>query len=173
MKLIVMGYSGSGKSTLTKQLASTYCLPALYLDQVHFESDWKERDQTAALKIVQSVMQQEDWIIDGNYRQFYYDERLVQADHIYLLLFSRFQCLLRVIKRTIKYHGNVRPDMAEDCPERFDIAFIWWILYEGRTRSRRKAFQKIATMYPNKVSVVKSQKQLDKIYQTTKKAGPD
>ncbi|EOT51303.1 MULTISPECIES: hypothetical protein [Enterococcus] len=171
MKIAVMGYSGSGKSTLTNTLAKIYQTPALYLDQVHFDAGWKERNPQDSLAIVEKTLEKE-WIIDGNYREFFYEERLEQADRIYVLLFSRWRCLARVLKRTLRYYGKVRPDMAEDCPEKFDLAFIWWILYEGRTRSRRQAFQQIARMYPNKVTVIYNQKQLDHVYQTLKKADP-
>lgn len=171
MKLAVMGYSGSGKSTLTNTLAKIYRIPALYLDQVRFDTGWKERDTQASLALVEETLESE-WVIDGNYREFFYKERLEQADRIYLLLFSRWRCLARVIKRTLRYYGKVRPDMAEGCPEKFDVAFIWWILYEGRTRSRRQAFQQIVTMYPDKVVVIHTQKQLDQVYQTLKKADP-
>lgn len=171
MKLAVMGYSGSGKSTLTNTLAKIYRIPALYLDQVRFDTGWKERDTQASLALVEKTLESE-WVIDGNYREFFYKERLEQADRIYLLLFSRWRCLARVIKRTLRYYGKVRPDMAEGCPEKFDVAFIWWILYEGRTRSRRQAFQQIVTMYPDKVVVIHTQKQLDQVYQTLKKADP-
>ena len=67
MKIAVMGYSGSGKSTLTKQLAAHYGIPLLYLDAVNFKENWQLRDREECRKIVADFMQNENWVIDGNY----------------------------------------------------------------------------------------------------------
>ena len=56
MKYLVMGHSGSGKSSLTKFISEIKHIPLLYLDCVHFISDWKARDDEEARKIVKDFM---------------------------------------------------------------------------------------------------------------------
>lgn len=169
MKIAILGYSGSGKSTLARALAKTYALPALHLDQVHFQANWQEKPEALALAEIQHVLAG-DWVIDGNYRNFAYQERVETADQIYILSFSRWRCLGRVLNRTWRYHGRVRPDMAEGCPERFDWAFIWWILYAGRTKAHQAQFHALSQRYPEKVIVLRNQKQLDQVYRNLKEA---
>lgn len=156
-----MGYSGSGKSTLTRRISEFYHIPALHLDRVQFEAGWKERDRETARAMVRSFMEGTDWVIDGNYRSFYADERLQSADRIVYLDFSRLSCLVRVIRRYRRYKGAVRESMAEGCPEKLDRAFVWWVLYAGRTRKRKAAFKALLYPYRNKLTVIKNQRQLD------------
>ena len=75
MKIAIIGYSGSGKSTLAKRLSKMYSSPILYLDTVNFEAGWKERNREEAREIVRKFMKNDSWIIDGNYREFYQEER--------------------------------------------------------------------------------------------------
>ena len=74
MKITVMGFSGSGKSTLAKQLSEFYDIPLLYLDCVNFEENWVERDREECKKMVYDFMQNESWVIDGNYSKIYQPE---------------------------------------------------------------------------------------------------
>jgi adenylate kinase family enzyme len=38
-------------------------------------------------------------------------------------------CLWRLIKRIVTLRDQSRPDMPEGCPERFDAAFFWYVMY--------------------------------------------
>jgi adenylate kinase family enzyme len=53
--------------------------------------------------------------------------RVAKCDTIIYLDFSRFACLMGVLKRVMTTHGTVRPDMGEGCPERFDLDFLKWV----------------------------------------------
>ncbi|MHC5268306.1 P-loop NTPase family protein [Enterococcus sp. LJL98] len=164
MKIALLGYSGSGKSTLAAFLGKQKELPVLHLDTVQFIENWQEREPEAALEIVASFMTQASWVIDGNYTKFLQEKRLAEADQIVLLLFSPLATLRRVIQRRIKYHKKSRPDMAFGCEEKIDREFFWWVLYEGRRKARRQHFVAIQERYPEKVIVIKNQKQLDQFY---------
>ena len=94
MKIAVIGYSGSGKSTLSRQLGEVYGIPVLHLDTVQFCADWQERDREEARAMVAAFMQRDAWVIDGNYRGFFQEERLGQADRI---LFLNVSLALRVL----------------------------------------------------------------------------
>ena len=161
MKITIMGYSGSGKSTLADKLAALYHIPVLYLDMVQFLPGWAERDKDEACAIVQDFMRHESWVIDGNYTGFCQPERLEQADVIVFLNFPRLVCLMRVLKRYFQYRNTTRESMAEGCLEKLDIEFIWWVLYQGRTKETRRHNREIVTRYPHKTVVLKNQRQLD------------
>ena len=169
MKYLVMGHSGSGKSSLTKLISGIKHIPLLYLDCVHFESDWKARNDEEARKIVKDFMDKnESWVIDGNYFKFELEERVKQANVIVYLNFNRISCLIRAYKRYFKYKGKERESISKGCYETMDAEFISWILKEGRTKERINMFNEIVKT-PNKIIVViKNQKELNKFINTLK-----
>lgn len=164
MKIMIIGYSGSGKSTLAARIAKAKELPVLHLDQVHFLDGWKERNRTDALNIVKEVLAEDSWVIDGNYAKFYHQERLEQADKIIFMNFSRWDCLRRVRRRYQQYKGTTRPDMAAGCEEKLDFEFVWWILYQGRTKKKQE-FQEIMEQYSEKMVLLRNQAELDEFVQ--------
>lgn len=164
MKIAILGYSGSGKSTLAHYISEQKDLRCLHLDKVHFKRDWVERPDKEAKEMVMEFMENPDWVIDGNYTGFYQSERLEQADRIIILLFSRWAALRRVLTRYVKYRGKTRPDMGDGCNEKVDREFVWWVLYQGRSKSYRNKYRNIQIKYPEKTIVIRNQKELDKLY---------
>lgn len=166
MKIAVLGYSGSGKSTLAGKLGARFQLDVLHFDAVQFLPGWEIRPEADKRKITQDFLDTHDsWVIDGNYSKLFYARRMMEADIIILLLFNRFSCLRRVIRRYITYKGATRPDMGEGCCEKLDWEFIRWILYDQRTRPVKKRYAQLCAEYPEKVIVINNQKQLDDCFQ--------
>jgi adenylate kinase family enzyme len=161
MKIAILGYSGSGKSTLARQLSNYYKIPLLFLDTVQFLPNWVEREKNKGRSIVWEFMQNESWVIDGNYNDFYQKERLEQADKIVFLGFSRTVCLYRAFKRYFQYKNTTRESMASGCIEKMDIEFIWWILHKGRTKKRRDHYKQITSFFEDKTLILNNQKQVD------------
>lgn len=166
MKIVIMGYSGSGKSTLARKLGELYGVDVLHFDTVHFLPDWKIRSREEKERITKEFMDTHDaWVMDGNYSKLSYDRRLAEADVIILLLFGRFSCLYRAAKRYRTYRNTTRPDMAAGCNEKLDWAFVKWILHEGRTLKTKARYRSVMETYPQKVIVVKNQRQLDACFE--------
>jgi adenylate kinase family enzyme len=162
VKIAVMGYSGSGKSTLAKALGKKHGCEVLHLDTVQFLPNWVIRPRDEAKAQVRSFLDSHtDWVIDGNYSKLCMEERLERADTILFLNFNRFTCFFRAFRRYLEFRGKTRPDLGEDCPEKFDFAFISWLLWKGRTKERKKRFDEIVKQYNDKVLVIKNQQQLD------------
>lgn len=163
MKCLVIGHSGSGKSSLSKTISDTYNIPLLYLDCVHFESDWKSRADEDAIKIVKEFMDNNNsWVIDGNYFRFELERRIEESDVIVYLNFNRINCLIRAYKRYFKYKGKYRESISDGCYETMDLEFIRWILFEGRTKKRLKRFDEIISTKNKEVYVLKNQKDLNR-----------
>lgn len=171
MKIAILGYSGAGKSTLAVRLGELYGLPVLHLDRVHFIPNWKERETSEKRRIVEDFMRDNDgWVIDGNYSGLFRAERLDQADMGVLLLFNRFNCLLRAVKRSRKFKGKTRPDMGDGCIEKLDLEFIRWILHDGRTKKKKADYKAICEKYSDKVTVLKNQRELDEFLEHQKQS---
>ncbi len=162
MKIMIVGYSGSGKSTLAGKLGAYYECDVLHLDKVQFLPGWEERNNEEKDQVVKGFLDTHDsWVIDGNYSKLYYERRAEEADQIILMLFNRFNCLWRVTKRYFQYRNQTRPDMGEGCNEKLDWEFVWWVLRDGRKKSARERYRGLMEKYPEKVVVLKNQKELD------------
>ncbi len=163
MKIAIIGYSGSGKSTLACKLAEKYHIAVLHFDTVQFKPNWEIRNEAVKKKMTQVFMDIHDsWVIDGNYSKLYFDRRMEEADEIILLRFNRFSCFYRAWRRSKVYADKTRPDMAEGCNEKFDLEFMKWILWKGRTKETKERYQSVVKSYPQKVTVIKNQRQLDR-----------
>lgn len=157
MKIAIIGYSGSGKSTLARELSSRLSIPVLHLDRIGWSSGWVLRDQNEASRMISHFLDtNNNWIIDGNWGQFDKGRRYDEADTIVFMNFPRFRCLFRAMKRRLQYQGKTRPDLAEECPEKFDIEFAWWILAEGRNAERVQKYNRVAEKNPGKIIELRS-----------------
>ena len=173
MKISVLGYSGSGKSTLARMLGEKYGAEVLHFDAIHWLPGWQMNAKEEKLRLTEEFLNTHDaWVIDGNYSKFFLERRLSESDEIVMLLFGRFSCLIRVIKRYFKYKGKTRPDMGAGCDEKLDREFIKWVLWEGRTKEKRAKFIAIAKKYPEKVTVIKNQRQLDRYCKNKELSAP-
>ena len=161
MKIAIIGYSGSGKSTLAKKLGEKYGCDVLHIDSVHFLPGWIEREKEDEQKIVSGFLDsRESWVTDGTYTKLSFERRMEEADMIVMMLFNRFSCLHRVVKRYKKYKNSTRPDAAEGCNEKLDREFITWVLWRGRKKKTRQRYKDLQKMYKEKAAVIKNQKQL-------------
>ena len=170
MKISILGYSGAGKSTLAKQLGELYNIPVLHMDTVQYKPNWEERERSEKEQIVADFLDENtSWVIDGTYSGLHFKRRLEESDMIIMLLFNRFVCFGRVVKRYREFKGSSRPDMADGCAEKLDGEFARWVLFEGRTRKRRVKFKRAADEFPEKTVMIKNQRQLDKFMNDLKK----
>ena len=167
MKIAIMGYSGSGKSTLAQLLAEKFSIDVLHFDTVQFLPNWEIRSDEEKMQITKEFMDTHDsWVIDGTYSKLYYERRMEEADQIILLLFNRFSCFFRAFHRYRTYRNQTRPDMAEGCQEKFDLEFMKWILWMGRTKKVTDRYSRLLARYGSKTIVIKNQKQLDAYIQS-------
>lgn len=165
MKIAIIGYSGSGKSTLAQMLGERLALPMLYLDTVHWLPGWQVRDSESRLELVSAFLdenREKGWVIDGNYSSLLHEQRMAEADRIVFLDFPRFRCLFRAWKRARKFKGKTRPSMTVGCDEKFDLEFIRWILFDGRNKKRKAAYEAVAQRYPEKLIRCKNDKAVEK-----------
>ncbi|MBU1094517.1 MAG: DNA topology modulation protein FlaR [Firmicutes bacterium] len=160
MKILVVGHSSSGKSTFSKRLAEHYNLPVLHIDRVFFGPNWSRRERDQVERDILDFMEKDEWIIDGLYRK-YATQRFDDCDQLFIFDFNRFKCLYGAIVRRIKYHNQNRDTIAEGCREKLDLSFIWWILFNGRTKNSKMLMKSYKEKYKDKVIVFKNRKQIN------------
>ncbi len=161
MKILVVGHSSSGKSTFAKRLAEHYKLPLLHIDKIYFGPKWSRRNRDDVECEIIDFIRQDEWMIDGLYRK-YATERFDLCDQLFIFDFNRFKCLYGAIVRRIRYHNKNRDTIADGCKERLDLSFIWWILFNGRTKKSRELLKHYKEKYKDKVKVFKNRKQINK-----------
>lgn len=125
-RIIIIGCGGAGKSTLARQLGEMTGLPVVHLDKLFWHPGWVESTKDEIDEKIMAAMAEPRWIMDGNYNRTL-PKRLQHCDTVIYLDFSRLACLLGVVRRVLTTYGTVRSDMAEGCPERFDLEFLRWV----------------------------------------------
>lgn len=166
MRIAIIGYSGAGKSTLAKTLGERHHCPVLHLDALHFLPGWQERDDQDALALLLPRLQEERWVIDGNYGSLAYWERMKAADQIIFLNFNRFQCLWQAYGRYRHNRGQVRGSVAPGCLEKFDLEFFLWILWNGRSKRIRDRYRQVAQAYPHKFTACRCRKDVRRLLES-------
>ena len=134
-RILVIGIPGAGKSTLAKQLGQSLDLPVIHLDQQFWRPGWEMTPEDEWKPRVRDLCREKRWVIDGNFVGSL-ELRLNRAEAVVYLDFNRVTALYRVMKRVFQARGQVRPDMAPDCPERFDWSFVKYV-WRFRATERR------------------------------------
>ena len=130
-RVLVIGPCGAGKSTLSVELGRRLALPVHHIDQLHWHPGWVEGSSDELRAQLDAIVAGERWIIDGNYGGTLAD-RLARADTVVYLDYPIHLCLRRLLGRIWTYRGRTRPDMTEDCPERFDRKFFFYVMMWNR-----------------------------------------
>src|SRR5260370_7352525 len=83
-----------------------------HLDRLCWQRGWKGKTRDTRIDIIQDLVREQQWIIDGNYLSAS-ELHLNAADTIIFLDISPLVCLQRIIKRHHEYHGCSRRDIPD------------------------------------------------------------
>ena len=153
-RIMIIGCCGAGKSTLARRLQKIINLPLYHLDQYYWKENWTETPKEEWEPIVADLANKDEWIIDGNYGGTF-KPRIDRADTIIYLKYNTLQCLYRVTKRIVKYHGKIRPDMPKGCRERFNFEFFHYVATYNLIRGK-KIRMRLETLKSEKEIIVLS-----------------
>jgi adenylate kinase family enzyme len=125
-RVLVVGCAGAGKSTFGRRLAATLDLPLFHLDQHFWRPGWQTPEPQEWRDQVVALAGKPAWIMDGNYANTF-DIRMPRADTLIWLGHPRSACMRRVLTRMLAQYGRTRSDLPENCPGRFDLAFLRYV----------------------------------------------
>ena len=158
-KVLVIGSGGSGKSTFAERLGGRTGLPVIHLDSLFWRAGWCETPRDVWAARVDELLKRDEWIMDGNYGGTL-ERRLAACDTVVLLDLPRVLCLWRIIRRSVRYRGRSRPDMAEGCNERLTWEFVRWVWTYPRER-RPGVLKKLGELREGqKVYVLRSRREV-------------
>lgn len=158
-RVLVIGSGGSGKSTFSRQLGEVTGLPVVHLDKLYWHPGWVKTPRDEWIDIVQSEIDKQEWIMDGNFGNTR-EMRMHAADTIILLDLPRWLCMYRILKRTVTYRNGTRPDMADGCHEKFDPEFVLWV-WNYPKAGRRRAMDEMSRLEGKRVVILSSKKEID------------
>ena len=152
-RILVMGSSGSGKSTFAKRLSAATDIPFVSLDALFWKPDWVESGPAEFDARVTEAARQPRWVMDGNF--FSHKTGLLRrqlADTVFWFDLPRLPCMIGILTRIASTYGQVRPEMAEGCPEKIDLEFFHYV-WTYRTRQRPKLVQYFEGLRPDQALV--------------------
>ena len=127
-RILVLGTPGSGKSTLARKLSISLKTKAIHLDKYFWLPGWVETASDVWDLKLNKILNEESWVIDGNYINSL-TKRIKFATHIVYLDIPWYKSIYRIILRMFKYRNTTRPDMNAECQERLNFEFIQFLLW--------------------------------------------
>jgi adenylate kinase family enzyme len=138
-RIWIVGPTGAGKSTLASALAARLGVPAIHLDDIHWQPGWVELPRAELIERVGPIVAGDAWVIDGNYsdvRRAHGSraELFVWLDPPFAVAFFRVlrRTLSRAAKRELCCNGN-----TESLTNAFftrDSVLLWVIHTHGGRR---------------------------------------
>lgn len=168
-KISVIGNACSGKTWLSRELALKYNLPLTHVDSVQFLSGMKLKDPSETRKILESIANQDQWIIDGFGPLKIIEDRFQKSDVVVFIRFPLWRNYWWCIKRQIKalFTGKQRTELPDGClestiPQTLKLFKTIWNVHFGMWPQLDRIF--LQNMYKNKIIYVRTVTDLNKMY---------
>lgn len=162
MKIHIIGCSGTGKTYLARGLSEKYHIPHFDLDDLQWDSSsdsygvkrpaWKRNE------LLQEILQNEDWIIEGVYYGWV-QESFEKADVIYVLTTPKHIYKYRIIKRFLKRKMGMEKGKKETLKSLCDL-LKWTDTFQYQNM---KEIKEILKQYESKVIYLSGGKDVRKL----------
>jgi len=163
-RIVILGTTGSGKTTLAKRLSKKLGIPHVELDALYWNPNWVETEVKPFREKIKNALDQETWVVDGNYSKGR-DLIWPKAQTVIWLNYSFFTILRQICKRTFA-NSKAKKELWPGCPETFhkqlltkDSIFVWFLRSYWK---KRRTIPEYLKEYPDlRVIRVRSPKELD------------
>ena len=116
-KIIVIGCPGSGKSHFSTLLHKKTGIPLYHLDMLYWNADKTTVEKELFLERMSRIMENDEWIIDGNYSSTM-EYRLSACDTVFFLDYPLEVCLSGIEQRRGKQRADI-PWIETESDEEF------------------------------------------------------
>ncbi|WP_226000614.1 adenylate kinase [Paenibacillus sp. BJ-4] len=156
-RIIVIGSPGSGKTFLAKRLSKWTHLPYISLDDLYWGPEWRRSTDKQFFKQLDEVLEKEEWIIEGNYHDYYFTERLQRSDTIIVMDVSTIEAITGVITRSLNrflFSKELPKEIEQKAVRIWDISprFVRFVV--GFRRRIRPKIWPIIMQYENQRSLI-------------------
>jgi adenylate kinase family enzyme len=138
-KVVIIGSPGAGKSTLAHNLHSVLNIKIIHLDRIFWGPGWKEKPRETRIDILQEIVQEKQWIIEGTYLGAS-EPRFNASDTIIFLDTPALLCLQRVVRRYMG-QGRHRREIPEGCYDKLSLYRILKVMvfpFKGKRTLKQK-----------------------------------
>ncbi len=157
-RVAIVGCPGAGKTTFARKLSEKTKLPVVHLDFYYHQQKYDyHNNRDAWIKRVKKLIQQDSWIMDGNYSSSFVP-RFKRADTIIFFDFPRRTSMHGVVKRRIQYHNKLRVEMPSEWKEKANLEFLKYV-WNFNKSDRGKILTAIKEAGDKNVIVFKNRKQ--------------
>ena len=153
-KVIVIGCPGSGKSTVSRALHNMTGIPLYHLDMMYWNADKTTVEKSVFLERLSAVLENNEWIIDGNYGSTM-ELRMAACDTVIFLDYPLDVCLDGLRER----RGKPRSDMPWIETEE-DAEFIEFIKNYNE-QQKPKVLELIKKYADKNIIIFKSREEAD------------
>ena len=153
-KIIVIGCPGSGKSTFARALHDKTGIPLYHLDMMYWNADKTTVEKRVFLELLSSVLEKDEWIIDGNYGSTM-ELRMAECDTVIFLDYPLDVCLDGIKER----RGKPRSDMPWIETEE-DAEFIEFIRNYNE-QQKPKVLELLKKYSDKNIMILESREQAD------------
>jgi adenylate kinase family enzyme len=137
-KIVVIGSPGGGKSYFSIKLSKTIEVPVYHMDNIYWHEDKTHITREELVDTINTIMNKQEWIIDGNYISTI-EQRIKCAETIIYLDFTTKQCIEGVKSRI----GTKREDMPW-VEETLDEEFLDFVIkFRAEIKPRIEKFLEI------------------------------
>lgn len=116
-RIFVIGNAAGGKTRLSQQLGHLYPLPVTHVDSIQFLSDLSLRPHQETQEILDQILVQEKWIVDGFGPLESLEKRFALADRIVFIDLPIWRNYWWFVKRQVKNSWRPRPELPADAQE--------------------------------------------------------
>lgn len=164
MRIHIIGCSGSGKTYLAKKLSVKYNIPCYDLDNLQ----WDNESESYGIKmepakrnaLLQEILKQENWIIEGVYYKWVGD-CFHDADIIYLLKIPPYIYKYRILKRFVRRKLKLESGKKETLSSVVNL-IRWTDEFET---INMKEIEKMLKPYKRKVHYLRNNRQIQALFQ--------
>lgn len=154
-KILVIGSPGSGKSYFSKQLSKITSIPVFHLDLLYWNENWVPTPAPEFDSKLKEIMEQSEWIIDGNFQRTL-EMRLKEANLVYFLDLPVEVC----VKAEKERRGIPRSDFPSFLNEGEDPEFVNYI--REFPQKNKPIILELIKKSNVKVITIKSREEMDK-----------
>lgn len=129
-RILIIGCPGAGKSYFAKALGKLLNIPVIHMDNIYWKKDKTSISHEELIEKMQPYLEQDEWIIDGNYHNSL-KHRIQYATDVFFLNISREECIKGMIERIDVPRDDIPWVESEKDAEEL---IAWTEDYEARTK---------------------------------------